>query len=469
MLGSDKMSRKIIGIGLFLLLIAGTIAMMFSHSIGGTFYTAQQESSYILSTENVAGTTYYDRQNGTTGVLEDSSINASKVLGFAVANLSSTGGLITMKNGNFTFDTPIVYSYGAKSITIKGANGWSKSYSPTGTFLKSTITNGALFKTTPQTNLRSAFGLKFEDLTVLGPRTATSTGFLLTNIDTFEFSSCSVLGFGVSLNVTYQGTTVAEQSGMGFIHECIFGEGATSTSEFLTFDKTTEVTISNNNFGWGNFTRAIHIKDSDKIRIGPDNEFNMPQTPSTLTEHIYIEGVYATPSVPNFVPNQIDIHNNWAYCAGSTNKWIRIVNSSSIGVWGVKSKDNTIQHGYSPSYFTHSPYAVASWTNLVAQDITYPPCQPTENLRDLTGTCPAGTTYQNKWSSVSLYFLLNIPTSSSVTIKLSKDGTSWSSVYVNNAFVNNTSTTLDVPTLWYWRVELTGTATLYGLWGTYGQ
>lgn len=90
------------------------------------------------------------------------------------------------------------------------------------------------------------------------------------------------------------------------------------------------------------------------------------------------------------------------------------------------------------------------------------------NLQDLTGTCPAGSTYQNKWPSVSLCFLLNIPAASGVTVKLSRDGVNWATIYLNDAAANNTATHIVVPTLWYWHVELTGTATQYGLWGTYG-
>jgi hypothetical protein len=77
-------------------------------------------------------------------------------------------------------------------------------------------------------------------------------------------------------------------------------------------------------------------------------------------------------------------------------------------------------------------------------------------------------TYQNKWAVVSLHFLLNIPAASGVAVGLSRDGVNWAAVYVNDAAVNNTATSLVVPTLWYWHVNLTGSATQYGLWGVYG-
>jgi hypothetical protein len=451
-------------IGLIILAIGLLVGALigYAQSLSNT-YTISPEvypeaPSYTVWME---GSNYFAKD--ANGIIAFSGTNASQILQNTL-NASVNGGKIFVKEGNYTFNTSVVFPYGARSITVQGASGWSKSNNRSGAFLESTITADALFKTTPQTDSRSAFGLKFSDLTVVGPKTANSTGFLLTNVDTFEFSSCTILGFDVALNVSYRGTALAEQPGMGFIHDSIWGEGATSTSEFLLFDKSTEITISNSNFGWGNFTRAIHIKDSDKIRIGPNNEFNIGDTPSPVTEHIYIESSYGSP----FIPNQIDIHDNWAYSEGATNKWIRIVDAPAINVWGVKSVDNTIQNGYNPDFFVNSPYAVSNWTNLVAQDMTYPPCQPGNNLRDLTGTCPAGSTYQNKWPSVSLYFLLNIPAASGVTVKLSRDGVNWATVYLNDAAVNNTTTYLVVPTLWYWHVELTGTATQYGLWGTYG-
>ena len=453
---SVKIGLIILAIGLLIGALVG-----YTQSVSSTFTISPEVYSGASYTVWMEGSNYFAKD--ANGMIAFSGPNASQILQDTL-DASVNGGKIFVKEGNYTFNTSIVFPYGARSITIQGASGWGKSNSRSGTFLESTIIADALFKTDPETDLRSVFGLEFSDLIVLGPKTANSTGFLLTNVDTFEFSSCSIYGFDVALNVSYRGTALAEQPGMGFIHDCVWAEGATSTSEFLLFDKCTEVTVSNCNFGWGNFTRAIHIKDCDKIRIGPNNEFNIGDTPSLVTEHIHIESSYGSP----FIPNQIDIHDNWAYCEGATNKWIRIVDASAINVWGVKSVDNTIQLGYNPDFFVDSPYAVSNWTNLVAQDITYPPCQPGSNFQDLTGTCPAGSTYQNKWPSVSLYFLLNIPAASGVTVKLSRDGVNWATVYLNDAAANNTATHIVVPTLWYWHVELTGTATQYGLWGTYG-
>jgi len=429
---------------------------------GGPYYLQVPTSTWTCQMGTFSNGTHYV-VNGTNWKVDYKSISASQTLQYAV-NAAVSGGKISIQEGNYTFDTPITFLYGSRSITIQGENGWAKSNNKSGTFLESTIASDALFKTSPQTDLRSAFGLEFSDLVVLGPKTVGSTGFLLTNVDTFEFSSCSILSFDVALNVSYLGTTLAEQPGMGFIHDCIWAEGATATSEFMFFDKCTEVTVSNCVFGWETFTRAIHIKDSNKIRIGPNNEFNIGDTPSPITEHVYIE----SSAGGSYIPNQIDIHDNWAYCELATTKWIRTVDAPTINVWGVKSVDNTIECGYSPDFFVNSTYAVSNWTNIVARDLTYPPCQPGTNLRDLTVTCPATVTYQNKWAVVSLHFLLNIPAASGVAVGLSRDGVNWAAVYVNDAAVNNTATSLVVPTLWYWHVNLTGSATQYGLWGVYG-
>lgn len=429
---------------------------------GGPYYLQVPTSTWKCQIGIFSNGTYY-MVNGSTWKVDYRSNNASQIFQETL-DASVTGGTISIQEGYYMIDAPLVFPFGARSITIEGANGWGKSDTHSSTFLESTITNDALFKTTPTINLRSAFGLEFSDLIVSGPKTTNSKGFLLTNVDTFEFSSCTILGFDIALNVSYQGTTLAEQPGMGFIHDCIWAEGATATSEFMFFDKCTEVTVSNCVFGWETFTRAIHIKDCNKIRVGPNNEFNIGDTPSPITEYIYIE----SSAGGSYIPNQIDIHDNWAYCELATNKWIRTVDAPTINVWGVKSVDNTIECGYSPDFFVNSTYAVSNWTNIVARDLTYPPCQPGTNLQDLTVTCPATVTYQNKWAEVSLSFLFNIPATSGVAVGLSKDGVNWAAVYVNDAAVNNTATNLVVPTLWYWHVNLTGSATQYGLWGIYG-
>jgi len=85
------------------------------------------------------------------GMTAFSGTNASQILQNTL-DASVNGGEIFLKEGNYTLNTSVVFPYGARSITIRGASGWGKSNSRSGTFLESTITADALFKTDPHTD-----------------------------------------------------------------------------------------------------------------------------------------------------------------------------------------------------------------------------------------------------------------------------------------------------------------------------
>ena len=163
-----------------------TLEGMLSHTINSTFYTLQKQASYIISTVTSGATTYYCMQNGTDGTLQWYSTNFSQVMGFATGNLSSIGGGIFVRNGDYSADSSIpIYS----GITIQGENKYYTNISMA-TNDVDLFTNGS--------NLISHFVIK--DLQLYGRKSAYATDIgcaikgafaysLFQNLNTWRFGT----------------------------------------------------------------------------------------------------------------------------------------------------------------------------------------------------------------------------------------------------------------------------------------
>jgi len=100
--------------------------------------------SYMVYTD---GTNYFMR-NGSTGRVNYSSTNASKVFTFAFGNLSATGGTIDVKPGEYGLDSPLVWVGGtstppSKTLRLIGSGRWSTILKATANINILEVSNGA--------------------------------------------------------------------------------------------------------------------------------------------------------------------------------------------------------------------------------------------------------------------------------------------------------------------------------------
>lgn len=443
----------------------------------GAVYVYAQGSSQILTISQgvypgapsytvwIYGSTYLAKN--ANGAIEFSSTSATTIVNSMLAGLSGTGGIILFEPGNYNFSTQIVIPTGTKNVEFKGSAGsLGKSYNTEGTVFTSSIAADSLLSITTVSDLRSAFGIHFNNIRFVGPGTESSVGLELNNLDGGEIHSCSFLNFGKSVTMDFDGSayTISEQPGKLDIYSCEFGEGETSYIEMI---KSTQMRIHDNIFeSFGDFEDAIVITDSNKVYIS-HNEFDVATTEAGMTSYIRI----ISDAEGSYIPNGILISENWCYRESEEAAWI-LTYGPSKQMSTITSSNNMITHGYNVDPDADDGYIQIGdddYHQITASDFVAPYSSTQSASQDKTATWTAGTTRRNLWSPVDVHLICTMPTGSQVNVFVYYNSTviaggSGILTYTTNANTQEVrALTFRVPTMHYWKVTVSGGATLTGV------
>jgi hypothetical protein len=415
----------------------------------------------------------YKAKNGLTSDIDYNNADAAIVFQGAVVALGATGGIIRFKNGTYVGNSTITIPNGTHCLSFIGESGLGKSFAGIaayhGTHFKWTVT--PMFTNDYTNNLRSIFGITFENIKFEGPDTDPSIGLDMKNCDQLIVDYCHFyrLGYGIK-SVFTDGTatyTLAEQPGTVRVANTTFSEMRIND---IYLERCTDCFIGPNVFfeAFGSVARRVHLKGCNAIEI--HNDKFQTDGGGVLTEQVYIETINAT-----YKGTEIELKGNWVWLNNVAGCWIRTAGANDI--YDVSSVGNHIHHGYAANELTDPGYIIlASETlhQIMAHDQVDIVCNPIANIKDHTigGADPwaDNVTRQNKWSPMQVQLTESIDQGDKVEVQMHETSAGLFSVQSaegHSATNKNVPITFIVPTLCYWKIVPTGTPVQIGLIVTY--
>jgi hypothetical protein len=348
--------------------------------------TYAETASYIVWKE---GNTYYSK-NGATGKIDYFGTSFSSILQNILNALPASGGLVLIKEGNYTLDSTVTIPI-KRNIAIVGTSFLGKSYYTGGTHIEARASPA--IQTAYNNDLRSVTGLSFQYLKLIDKTgSGNSIGLHLSNVDGLSIDHSFFSGFGTAVNCDYKGVSLPkpEQPGSYWITNNLFTEG--KGTYFKCFGAT-QVFVVNNVFeAWGPITFDCEFNNTDKVRI-LGNEFNMNTTFRAAIRIHFDNNTY-----PHLEAARYIITSNWFNKNSATDNFFIEVSGP---VSSILSEANMIQYDFkllnNPTEYRTPINWISSWDYIGGFS------DPEKRIKDVTSVYPAGQTHVNRYAPAFMY------------------------------------------------------------------